>query len=363
MSMSMIKAGRVNLSRPASPGEDVCWEAMRRRDPAYDGAFFVAVRTTGVYCRPSCKSRPPRRENVSFFPTAEAAEQAGYRACKRCRPEKLGAPDPQVEAVRRACERIASAQEAPSLADLAARVGLSQFHFHRVFKKVTGVTPKAYVAEMQARRAADKLRTAETVTEAIYDAGFNSSSRFYETAAARLGMTPTAVRRGGQGAVIRFAIGQASLGAVLVAATEKGVCAIMLGDDPDALARALQDRFPRAELIGGDEKFERTVAEVVGLVEAPGQRLDLPLDIRGTAFQQRVWEALRAIPRGRTATYAEIAEAVGRPRAVRAVAQACAANPLAVAIPCHRVVRTDGDLSGYRWGVERKRKLLDLEAA
>ena len=336
---------------------------MRRRDRAFDGAFFFAVRTTGVYCRPSCASRPAKRENVSFFATGEAAERAGFRACKRCRPEKLGAPDPQVEAVRRACERIASAEEAPSLADLAARAGLSPFHFHRVFKKVTGVTPKAYAAEMQARRAADKLRTAETVTEAIYDAGFNSSSRFYETAAARLGMTPTAVRRGGQGAVIRFAIGQASLGAVLVAATEKGVCAIMLGDDPDALARALQDRFPRAELIGGDEKFERTVAEVVGLVEAPGQRLDLPLDIRGTAFQQRVWEALRAIPPGRTATYAEIAEAVGRPRAVRAVAQACAANPLAVAIPCHRVVRTDGDLSGYRWGVERKRKLLDLEAA
>ena len=336
---------------------------MRRRDRAFDGVFFFAVRTTGVYCRPSCASRPAKRENVSFFATGEAAERAGYRACKRCRPEKLGAPDPQVEAVRRACERIASAEEAPSLADLAARAGLSPFHFHRVFKKVTGVTPKAYAAEMQARRAADKLRTAETVTEAIYDAGFNSSSRFYETAAARLGMTPTAVRRGGQGAVIRFAIGQASLGAVLVAATEKGVCAIMLGDDPDALARALQDRFPRAELIGGDEKFERTVAEVVGLVEAPGQRLDLPLDIRGTAFQQRVWEALRAIPPGSTATYAEIAEAVGRPRAVRAVAQACAANPLAVAIPCHRVVRTDGDLSGYRWGVERKRKLLDREAA
>jgi len=359
----MIESSRPNLPGAAFRREDAWREAVRRRDRAFDGVFVFAVRTTGVYCRPSCASRPAKRENVSFFATGEAAERAGFRACKRCRPEKLGAPDPQVEAVRRACERIAAAEEAPSLADLAARAGFSQFHFHRVFKKVTGVTPKAYAAEMQARRAADKLRTAETVTEAIYDAGFNSSSRFYETAAARLGMTPTAVRRGGQGAVIRFAIGQASLGAVLVAATEKGVCAIMLGDDPDALARALQDRFPRAELIGGDEKFERTVAEVVGLVEAPGQRLDLPLDIRGTAFQQRVWEALRAIPRGRTATYAEIAEAVGRPRAVRAVAQACAANPLAVAIPCHRVVRTDGDLSGYRWGVERKRKLLDLEAA
>ena len=363
MSIVMIEPRQPNPPSAASRADDARWEVVRRRDPAFDGKFFFAVRTTGVFCRPSCASRPAKRENVSFFETVEAAERAGFRACKRCRPEKLGAPDPHVEAVRRACERIASAEEAPSLADLAARAGLSPFHFHRVFKKITGVTPKAYAAEMRARRAHDKLRTAETVTEAIYDAGFNSSSRFYETAAARLGMTPTAVRRGGQGAVIRFAVGQASLGAVLVAATNKGVCAIMLGDDPDALARALQDRFPRAELIGGDEKFELTVARVVGLVEAPGQRLDLPLDIRGTAFQQRVWEALRAIPPGKTATYAEIAEAVGRPTAVRAVAQACAANPLAVAIPCHRVVRTDGDLSGYRWGVERKRKLLDLEAA
>jgi AraC family transcriptional regulator of adaptative response/methylated-DNA-[protein]-cysteine methyltransferase len=359
----MIEMSPSIIPSPVAPPEQVWWEAVRRRDRAYDAAFVFAVSTTGVYCRPSCASRPAKRENVSFFLTAEAAQRAGYRACKRCRPDKLGAPDPRVEAVKRACKRIASAEEAPSLADLAASAGLSPFHFHRVFKKVTGVTPKAYAAEMQARRAADGLRTAETVTEAIYDAGFNSSSRFYETAAARLGMTPTAARRGGEGASIRFAVGEASLGAVLVAATEKGVCAIMLGDDPDLLVRELQDRFPRAELRGGDAAFERTVAQVVGLVEAPGERPDLPLDIRGTAFQQRVWQALRAIPSGKTMSYAEIARAVGRPKAVRAVAQACAANPLAVAIPCHRVVRTDGDLSGYRWGVERKRALLDREAA
>ncbi|HEY1453030.1 MAG TPA: methylated-DNA--[protein]-cysteine S-methyltransferase, partial [Roseiarcus sp.] len=256
-----------------------------------------------------------------------------------------------------------AAEEAPKLADLAARAGMSPFHFHRLFKKVAGVTPRAYAAQIKARRAADGLRTAETITEAIYDAGFNSSSRFYESSSARLGMTPTAVRRGGKGAAIRFAIGQASLGAVLVAATDKGVCAIMLGDDPGELAHELQDRFPRAELVGGDPAFERMVAEVVGLIEAPGQGLDLPLDIRGTAFQERVWQALRAIPKGKTAAYAEIAAAVGQPKAVRAVAQACAANPLAVAIPCHRVVRSDGDLSGYRWGVERKRELLNREAA
>jgi AraC family transcriptional regulator, regulatory protein of adaptative response / methylated-DNA-[protein]-cysteine methyltransferase len=363
MSMPMIETNRRSNSSRTAREEARFWDAVSRRDRAFDGAFVFAVSTTGVFCRPSCASRPAKRENVSFYATPEAAKQAGYRACKRCRPDKLSAPDPQVEAVRRACEQIASAEETPKLADLAASAGLSPFHFHRVFKKVAGVTPKAYAAAEQARRAAMNLRTAETITEAIYDAGFNSSSRFYETATARLGMTPTAVRRGGAGATIRFAVGQASLGAVLVAATDKGVCGIMLGDDPDALVRELEDRFPRAELIGGDAAFERTVAEVVGLVEAPGQRLDLPLDIRGTAFQQRVWEALRAIPPGKTATYGEIAKAVGRPRAVRAVAQACAANPLAVAVPCHRVVRADGDVSGYRWGIERKRELIAREAA
>jgi AraC family transcriptional regulator, regulatory protein of adaptative response / methylated-DNA-[protein]-cysteine methyltransferase len=363
MSIAMIETKRLGGANPPALDEDRLWDAITRRDPAFDGAFFFAVRTTGVYCRPSCASRAAKRENVSFYSSAAAAERAGYRACKRCRPDKLGVPDPKVEAVKRACERIAAAEEAPSLGDLAARAGMSPFHFHRVFKKVAGVTPKAYAAQMKARRAADGLRTAETITEAIYDAGFNSSSRFYENAAARLGMTPSAVRRGGKGSSIRFAIGQASLGAVLVAATDKGVCAIMLGDDPDVLARELQDRFSRAELVGGDPAFERMVAQVVGLVEAPGQGLDLPFDIRGTAFQERVWQALRAIPPGRTATYAEIAQAVGRPKAARAVAQACAANPLAIAIPCHRVVRTDGDLSGYRWGVERKRELIAREAA
>jgi AraC family transcriptional regulator, regulatory protein of adaptative response / methylated-DNA-[protein]-cysteine methyltransferase len=362
MSMPMTETRQVDAARAPARDEER-WQAVKRRDPAFDGRFLFAVRTTGVYCRPSCASRPAKRENVSFFSTAAEAETAGYRACKRCGPDKLGEPDPQIEAVSRACQRIERAEEAPKLAELAAKAGLSPYHFHRVFKSITGVTPKAYAAEMRARRAADKLRTAETVTEAIYDAGFNSSSRFYESTAARLGMTPGAVRRGGAGARIRFAVGEASLGAVLVAATDKGVCAILLGDDPEALVRDLEDRFPRAELQGGDAEFERMVAEVVGLIEAPGQRLDLPLDIRGTAFQQRVWAALRAIPPGKTATYTEIARAIGRPKAVRAVAQACGANPLAVAIPCHRVVRADGDLSGYRWGIERKRKLIDREAA
>jgi AraC family transcriptional regulator of adaptative response/methylated-DNA-[protein]-cysteine methyltransferase len=362
MSMPMTEMRQADTARAPARDEER-WQAVKRRDLAFDGTFLFAVRTTGIYCRPSCASRAAKRENVSFFSTAAQAEKAGYRACKRCRPDQLGAPDPQMQAVKRACERIETAEEAPKLAELAASAGLSPYHFHRVFKALTGVTPKAYAAETRARRAADKLRTAETVTEAIYEAGFNSSSRFYENTDARLGMTPGAVRRGGAGAVIRFAVGEASLGAVLVAATDKGVCAIMLGDDPQALVRDLQDRFPRAELKGGDAEFERTIAEVVGLVEAPAQRLDLPLDIRGTAFQQKVWAALQTIPAGKTATYTEIARAIGQPKAVRAVAQACGANPLAVAIPCHRVVRSDGDLSGYRWGVERKRELIAREAA
>jgi AraC family transcriptional regulator of adaptative response/methylated-DNA-[protein]-cysteine methyltransferase len=350
-------------SARAPARDDERWQAVTRRDSAFDGTFLFAVRTTGIYCRPSCASRPAKRRNVTFFESGAEAETAGYRACKRCRPDQLGAPDPRMEAVSQACKRIETAEEAPKLAELAARAGLSPYHFHRVFKVITGVTPKAYAAETRARRAADNLRTADTVTEAIYDAGFNSSSRFYESTTARLGMSPSAVRRGGAGAVIRFAVGEASLGAVLVAATDKGVCAILLGDDAEALVHDLQDRFPRAEFKGGDAEFERMVAEVVGLVEAPGSRLDLPLDIRGTAFQHRVWAALQAIPAGKTATYTEIARAIGQPTAVRAVAQACGANPLAIAIPCHRVVRSDGDLSGYRWGVERKRKLIDWEAA
>jgi len=349
--------------RPAGPSDDECYAAVRRRDCSQDGAFFYGVRTTGVYCRPSCAARPARRENVSFHPTCAAAERAGFRACKRCRPNEASQAERQAETVRHACRLIDAAEDAPALADIARRVGVSPFHFHRVFKQATGVTPKAYAAARRAARLQDGLGTADSVTEAIYEAGFNAPSRFYEGASSRLGMTPGAYRKGGIGAAIRFAVGQCSLGAILVAATEKGICAIAFGDDPDTLLRGLQDRFPKADLLGGDPAFEATVARVVGLVEAPGQKCDLPLDIRGTAFQQRVWQALRALPAGATASYRDIAAAVGAPAAMRAVAQACAANTLAVAIPCHRVIRSDGALSGYRWGVDRKAALLRREAA
>jgi AraC family transcriptional regulator of adaptative response/methylated-DNA-[protein]-cysteine methyltransferase len=339
------------------------WVAVQRRDPAADGHFYYSVRTTGVYCRPSCAARLPRRENVAFHPTREAAERAGFRPCRRCRPEGPPLSERRAAAVARACRLIERAEAVPSLDALARAAGLSRFHFHRVFKDVTGVTPKAYAAARRSRRVQQELSRAGTVTEAIYQAGFNSNGRFYATSQHVLGMTPTSFRAGGRGASVRFAVGECSLGSVLVAATDKGVCAILLGDDPGALVRDLQDRFPEAHLVGGDQRFERLVARVVGHIDDPSRRTALPLDIRGTAFQQRVWQALRRIPAGRTATYAEVARRIGRPAAVRAVAQACAANALAVAIPCHRVVRTDGGLSGYRWGVERKRALLDREAA
>jgi AraC family transcriptional regulator of adaptative response/methylated-DNA-[protein]-cysteine methyltransferase len=257
---------------------------------------------------------------------------------------------------------IEAAEEMPDLNALAEAAGMSRFHFHRVFKSITGLTPKAYAAAHRAQRVRNELSQSDTVTDAIYGAGFNSNGRFYATASEVLGMTPTAFRSGGTGASIRFAAGECSLGSILVAATGTGVCAILLGDDPGALVRDLQDRFPKARLIGGDEAFEQWVARVVGFVETPALGLDLPLDVRGTVFQQRVWQALREIPAGSTASYTEIAERIGSPKAVRAVAQACAANAIAVAIPCHRVVRQDGALSGYRWGVERKRALLDREA-
>jgi AraC family transcriptional regulator of adaptative response/methylated-DNA-[protein]-cysteine methyltransferase len=264
--------------------------------------------------------------------------------------------------VTEACRLIETSENAPGLTELALRVGMSPYHFHRVFKQLTGLTPRAYAAAQRARRVRQTLDRSGTVTDALFEAGYNSNGRFYEHADAVLGMTPTAYRAGGANTDIRFAIGQCSLGAILAAQSDRGICAILLGDDPDALARELQDRFPRANLIGGDGDFEHVVAQVVGLVEAPGRGLDLPLDVRGTAFQQRVWQALRDIPAGRTVSYSAIARRIGAPQAVRAVAQACGANALAVAIPCHRVVRNDGSLSGYCWGVERKRALLEREA-
>jgi AraC family transcriptional regulator of adaptative response/methylated-DNA-[protein]-cysteine methyltransferase len=341
--------------------DDIRWGAVVAKDKRADGQFFFSVRTTGVFCRPSCPARLARRENVAFHLTCDAAEAAGFRPCKRCRPREASQSERDAALVARACSLIESLEAPPRLAALAAAADLSPFHFHRVFKAITGLTPKGYADAHRADRVRQALPASKTITGAIYDAGFNSNGRFYASSNQVLGMTPRRYRAGGERLQIRFAIGECSLGAILVAATDKGVCAILMGSDPHLLIRQLQDRFAKAELIGGDASFEKLVAQVIGFVEQPRLGLDLPLDVRGTAFQQRVWKALRRIGVGKTASYGEIAARIGRPTSIRAVAQACGANMIAVAIPCHRVIRTDGQLSGYRWGVQRKQALLERE--
>ena len=343
--------------------DDPRWARIVARDRTADGHLWYSVVTTGVYCRPSCPSRRANPDNVLLHNTLTEARATGFRPCKRCNPDGPSLDVENAAIVARACRIIEESEEEPSLTDLAKTMGRSPSYFHRLFKATTGLTPKCYAAAHRAAKVRQGLNAGISVTEAIYDAGFSSSGRFYEKSTDILGMTPTQYRTGGANEDIRFAVGQSSLGAILVGSSAKGVAAILLGDDPGELVRNLQDRFPKANLIGGDANYEALVASVVGFVEAPGLGLDLPLDVRGTAFQQRVWQALQEIPIGHTVSYTEIARRIGLPKAVRAVAGACAANRLAVAIPCHRVVRTDGSLSGYAWGVERKRALLDREAA
>ena len=341
--------------------DEAKWAAVLDRDATADGAFVYAVRTTGIYCRPTCSSRRPRRDNAEFHADAATAERAGYRPCRRCLPQETSLVQRHAESVARACRLIEASDELPSLDELAQVAGLSRFHFHRVFKSITGLTPKAYAAAWRAERVRAELLNSETVTEAIYEAGYHSSGRFYAASTQMLGMTPKRYRSGGEGMDIRFALGECLLGTILVAASEKGICAISLGNDPDELLQEFQGRFANANLAPGGKDFDAWVARVVGFVEEPGVGVSLPLDIRGTAFQQRVWQALTEIPVGTTISYAQLAQRIGSPGAVRAVASACASNSIALAIPCHRVVRSDGSLSGYRWGVERKRALLERE--
>ena len=343
--------------------DDPRWARIVARDKTADGCFWYSVATTGIYCRPSCPSRTANRKNVQLHDTLMAAKATGFRPCKRCNPDGISIEGENAAIIAQACRLIEESEEEPSLNDLAEAVGRSPSYFHRMFKAVTGLTPKDYAVAHRAAKVRQGLDSGNSVTEAMYDAGFNSSGRFYEKSTGLLGMTPTQYRAGGANEEIRFAVGETSLGAILVASSKKGVASMLLGTDPDALVRNLQDRFPKARLIGADGDYEALVATVVGFVEAPNLGLDLPLDVRGTAFQQRVWQALQEIPVGQTVSYAEVARRIGSPKAVRAVAGACAANNLAVAIPCHRVVRNDGSLSGYAWGVERKRVLLDREAA
>lgn len=341
---------------------DPRWAAVVTREAESDGRFVYSVSTTGVYCRPSCAARLARPEHVRFHATAAAAEQAGFRPCKRCRPHETSPRDRRACSVAEACRCIEQAEVPPSLNQLAGRARLSPFHFHRLFKRIVGLTPRDYAAACRERRVRDELRRRRTVTEAIMEAGYQSSGRFYARATKVLGMTPTAYRAGGEAETICFAVGACSLGLILVAQSQRGICAILFGDDPAALLRELRDRFPRARLNGGDRRFKQVVDAVVGFVDVPSERWSLPLDIRGTAFQRRVWQALQEIPMGQRMSYTALARQIGAPTAVRAVARACAANPLAVAIPCHRVVRSDGRLAGYRWGLTRKRALLEQEA-
>ncbi len=352
------------LSPPPSPApmlDDARWGAVLARDAAFDGYFYYSVETTGIYCRPSCAARRPKRIHVRFHHTAEGAQGAGFRPCKRCKPNAPSLAEAHAKMVADACRLIEAAEQAPKLEALARQVGLSPYHFHRIFKSALGVTPKAYAVAHRNKRLRVALAKPQSVTEAIYDAGFNSSGRFYATSSEMLGMTPHQFRSGAPNADIKFAMGKSSLGLVLIAASDKGVCAIFFGDDAEGLASDLRTWFPNARLVAGDHAFEQLTSTVVDFVEDPSIGLDLPLDIRGTAFQHRVWDALRRIPVGSTASYADIARAIGAPKSTRAVARACGSNKIAVAIPCHRVIGSDGSLTGYRGGIARKRALLAKE--
>ncbi len=341
--------------------DDARWQAVCERDAKADGAFYFAVATTGVFCRPNCAARQPRRENVRFYDTIAAAEAAGFRACKRCRPTGRSVAATQAEAVRQACRLIDEAETPPSLAELAEAVGMSPFHFHRVFKATLGVTPKDYAAGRRIERLKQELDEGTPVSQAIYGAGFGSSSRLYETTHATLGMTPATFQKGAKGKHIDWTVTATVLGPLLIAATADGVCMIEFGRDDTALEDELARRFPSAERSRADAALAPHVAAVAAYIETPSKGLSLPLDIQGTAFQRRVWRALQAIPPGRTQTYGEVAAALGQPTAARAVARACATNELAMAIPCHRVVGSGGRLAGYRWGLERKEALLAAE--
>ena len=333
---------------------DTAWAAFERRDRAWDGRFVGAVATTGIYCKPSCPARHPLRANVIFYPDPEAARAAGYRACLRCKPDAVGR---ERIAVAEAVALIETAEVALDLQSLAARVGYAPHHFHRLFKRATGVTPAAYARALRERRAAEALQTEASVTDAIYQAGYAAPSRFYAGAAPRLGMPPSVWANGGAGTTIRWTLAPTSLGPLLLAATDKGLCRIAFDEDGEGLAR----RFPRAAVVPGGDALAALAARVVAQVEDPSRDQDLPLDVRGTAFQEAVWQALKAIPPGETRSYGELAASVGNPAAVRAAGSACGANPVAVLVPCHRVRRSDGNLGGYAYGLERKRALLERE--
>ncbi len=339
------------------------WDAVMAKDPRFDGQFVFAVSSTGVYCRPSCPARRPRRERVSFFQLPEAAERAGFRACRRCHPRNARVVDPQIQMTRQVCRIIEENDGEPvTLSALSEQLGVSSFHLQRTFKSIMGITPRRYAETCRVNKFKQGVRRGDAVTSAIYDAGYGSSSRLYEHASSQLGMTPATYGKGGRGAVINYAIVETSLGQLLVAATDKGVCSVMLGDSDAALKEDLLNEFPAAEIRQNEKLLRSSVKAIVNHLKSRSPHIDLPLDIQATAFQRQVWEQLRSIPYGQTHSYSEVARAIGQKKAVRAVASACATNPVALVIPCHRVIREDKSLGGYRWGLERKKKLLETEA-
>lgn len=359
-----LEPGRREMNGTASyfRTETNRWNAIVQRLSTADAHFRYGVKTTGIYCRPSCAARKPRRENVVFFEDAAVAEAAGFRPCKRCRPNLMMPQQPRLAMIAAACRQIEQAEAPPSLSDLAAAAGLSPSHFQRVFKATMGITPKQYAIAHRAQQVRHHLHTQPTVTEAIYAAGFETASQFYEQSLVTLGMQPAHYRKGADGMAIQYTVKPCWLGWVLIAGTAKGICAIALDDAPEPLVAQLRKRFPKANLQTGDRTFEIWVTQVLEHLDAPHQPIDVPLDLRGTAFQHQVWTLLRTIPPGETQSYGEIAKQLGNPKATRAVAQACGANPVAVVVPCHRVVGRDGQLRGYRWGCDRKQALLQREA-
>src|ERR1041384_1272724 len=364
MNIAMASSKRKNRAIVHSSEDDLFWQAVQARDARFDGRVFFGVRSTGIYCRPSCPARRPRREQVVFFRIPEAAEQAGFPSCRRCRPRVAATSDPQIKMVRQACRYIEDHDDAtPTLEALSAHTGVSPYHLQRVFKRVTGVTPRQYAEACRLARFKSHVKKGETVTGAMYDAGYGSSSRLYERAPSQLGMTPADYRRGGKGARISFTTASCSLGRLLVAATEKGVCAVRLGDSDAALEADLLNEYPSAEFHRDDKALSNWVEQILNHLNGSLPHLNLPVDVQATAFQWSVWEKLREIPYGRTRSYSEVAKAIGRPTATRAVARAIATNPVALVVPCHRVIREDKSLGGYRWGVERKQALLDKEGS
>jgi AraC family transcriptional regulator, regulatory protein of adaptative response / methylated-DNA-[protein]-cysteine methyltransferase len=359
----MSSSTAMEMRTMAGVDDASAWAAVLARDPAFDGRMVYAVATTGVYCRPTCSSRRPNRVNVRFFPAPADAEAAGFRACRRCRPDRT-----DESATERALDRAralldAAADRAPTLEELGRQVGISAFHLQRTFKRRFGVSPREYADAARAGRLKDSLRREDTVSRATYEAGYGSGSRVYEQADGLLGMTPGAYRNGGRGVRIRYTVAATALGSMLLAATERGVCAVSFGDDADALQAALRAEYPAADVDRDDAALGEWAAAIAEFAGGQTAALDLPLDLRATAFQLRVWRALREIPVGATRTYAEVAESIGQPSAARAVARACASNRVALAIPCHRVVPAAGGVGGYRWGSDRKRRLLDQEHA